>query len=522
MGPMGPSGVVGSMPEAPTDGSVYGRQGNSGSWLGVLPLTGGNMSGPTAVLNPSTADPVVPGYLISSRYGTQSAVDIFGKTLSVPTRNTFNVIEGVLTLPATITDFSTYHTAICAFISNQSSKGVGYGIGAHVVAEANNCLTGGFGGISVDSPKNYAINGPSGIYNGVRLQNEFDWYTNNATTSVRATLHDGYFLTPPNSTQSNIAYSNNIFDALTVIANASFSGSVMTVNSVTSGTFVVGQRLQATGVDGTAYITVTSFGTGTGLTGTYNLSANVGTIASTYVRGSASFLWNISFQSPDGASQVAFDVGQRNFATTLSIGSRSQPMWWRYTDNTVASERILQQWVEPLAAGCVMYLQNYSPTQAASYGIRNYFNAPAAYLGRNQAETGWIDMLHLDVNDRTVLGFGSAATYLYTTAGLGLELLDDGVTTAKAVAMKAGTAALPSRIYSPSGNLQLANTGLSANATFGFTSPFPVTTGPPTGTPALANATNAFGVYNTTSKTLNIFDFTANGWYHVTLTAGAA
>ena len=40
MGPMGPSGVVGSMPEAPTDGSVYGRQGNSGSWLGVLPLTG--------------------------------------------------------------------------------------------------------------------------------------------------------------------------------------------------------------------------------------------------------------------------------------------------------------------------------------------------------------------------------------------------------------------------------------------------------------------------------------------------
>ena len=54
----------------------------------------------------------------------------------------------------------------------------------------NNCLTGGFGGISVDSPKNYAINGPSGIYNGVRLQNEFDWYTNNATTwcALRCTM----------------------------------------------------------------------------------------------------------------------------------------------------------------------------------------------------------------------------------------------------------------------------------------------------------------------------------------------
>ena len=37
VGPMGPSGVVGSMPEAPTDGAIYGRQGSTGTWLGVLP-----------------------------------------------------------------------------------------------------------------------------------------------------------------------------------------------------------------------------------------------------------------------------------------------------------------------------------------------------------------------------------------------------------------------------------------------------------------------------------------------------
>ena len=38
-GPAGPSGVTGSMPEAPTDGAVYGRQGSTGSWLGVLPIS---------------------------------------------------------------------------------------------------------------------------------------------------------------------------------------------------------------------------------------------------------------------------------------------------------------------------------------------------------------------------------------------------------------------------------------------------------------------------------------------------
>ena len=224
-----------------------------------------------------------------------------------------------------------------------------------------------------------------------------------------------------------------------MIANASFSGSVMTVNSVTLR-HVRGRAAPSGDRRGrhSLYHRHVVWHWDRTDSKTYNLSANVGTIASTYVRGSASFLWNISFQSPDGASQVAFDVGQRNFATTLSIGSRSQPMWWRYTDNTVASERILAAMGRAAGGYCVMYLQNYSPTQAASYGIRNYFNAPAAYLGRNQAETAWIDMLHLDVNDRTVLGFGSAATYLYTTAGSGLELLDDGVTTAKAVAMKAG------------------------------------------------------------------------------------
>jgi hypothetical protein len=36
------------MPEAPTDGTVYGRRGSTGTWLGALPLTGGTVTGLTS------------------------------------------------------------------------------------------------------------------------------------------------------------------------------------------------------------------------------------------------------------------------------------------------------------------------------------------------------------------------------------------------------------------------------------------------------------------------------------------
>ena len=38
-GPPGTTTVVGGLPEAPTDGTIYGRQGSSASWLGALRLT---------------------------------------------------------------------------------------------------------------------------------------------------------------------------------------------------------------------------------------------------------------------------------------------------------------------------------------------------------------------------------------------------------------------------------------------------------------------------------------------------
>lgn len=57
---------------------------------------------------------------------------------------------------------------------------------------------------------------------------------------------------------------------------ASFATNVMTVTAVTSGTVKVGDLVTSAGVAAGTY--VTSFGTGTGGTGTYNLSTSPGTI----------------------------------------------------------------------------------------------------------------------------------------------------------------------------------------------------------------------------------------------------
>jgi len=48
-------GAGAAFPEAPLDGLVYGRQGSTASWLGVLPLTGGTLSGPLTIQSTSDA-----------------------------------------------------------------------------------------------------------------------------------------------------------------------------------------------------------------------------------------------------------------------------------------------------------------------------------------------------------------------------------------------------------------------------------------------------------------------------------
>jgi len=89
-----------SFPEAPTDGAVYGRQGSTTSWLGVLPLTGGTLTGPLMINSATDAGVkitatgsnwpyliwnttragVAAGYLESQRYGLSRWAMEFGDT----------------------------------------------------------------------------------------------------------------------------------------------------------------------------------------------------------------------------------------------------------------------------------------------------------------------------------------------------------------------------------------------------------------------------------------------------------
>jgi len=78
----------------------------------------------------------------------------------------------------------------------------------------------------------------------------------------------------------SVTAGNYYTSSTTAYVTASISGTVMTVTAVSSGALVVGQTVYGTGV--TANTTITSFGSGSGGTGTYNVSASQ-TVASTSI-----------------------------------------------------------------------------------------------------------------------------------------------------------------------------------------------------------------------------------------------
>lgn len=69
------------------------------------------------------------------------------------------------------------------------------------------------------------------------------------------------------------------------VGTASYATNVMTVTAVTSGTVKIGDAVTGAGVPANTY--VVSFGTGTGGTGTYNLSTSPGTVAAQAVTTSS-------------------------------------------------------------------------------------------------------------------------------------------------------------------------------------------------------------------------------------------
>jgi hypothetical protein len=118
---------------------------------------------------------------------------------------------------------------------------------------------------------------------------------NNSDTAQTVTIASGTtdILRTPNT------------DGTTVVQaafTATFSGTVMTVSAMTSGTLAVGQSVVTPG--GT--LTISSLGTGTGGTGTYNMSAS-------YTNGTAS--------SYNGTRRVAATINGQIASVTASIST---------------------------------------------------------------------------------------------------------------------------------------------------------------------------------------------------------
>lgn len=121
--------------------------------------------------------------------------------------------------------------------------------------------------------------------------------------------------------------------------NASFNGSVMTVNSVAQGTLAVGQEIYASGV--ATGVTIASLGTGTGGTGTYNLSANVGVLGARTC-SSSGYVYPLK-------DRTAIVVGASPFSWVNTTGQYVEVV---LQTGTVSQIRILRSgdtWLNPTA-----------------------------------------------------------------------------------------------------------------------------------------------------------------------------
>lgn len=93
------------------------------------------------------------------------------------------------------------------------------------------------------------------------------------------------------------------------VGTASFATNVMTVTAVTTGQLAVGQLVKSAGVAAGTYIT--SLGTGTGGTGTYNLSTSPGTIAAQAASASAWIETPFSIKTPGNVGDL-IKIGVKN------------------------------------------------------------------------------------------------------------------------------------------------------------------------------------------------------------------
>lgn len=103
-----------------------------------------------------------------------------------------------------------------------------------------------------------------------------------------------------------VAVYGYVSEADPAVVTGSISTTTLTVSAVTSGTIMVGQVISGTGV--TAGTFITAFGTGTGGTGTYTVSASQ-TVASTAITGFTYTGNGVSTDNVDGTDKALTALG---------------------------------------------------------------------------------------------------------------------------------------------------------------------------------------------------------------------
>jgi len=254
-------------------GAVATVTTSAGNVVAVVITYGGNNYTVNDVLSCSAASigngvTVFGGITGGSGYvnGTYPNVTLTGGTGS-GARATITVSGGIV-IAVTLTYGGVGYTASDALTTantNLGGTGSSFSVVASTVASSSGfqcdvfgVSTGSVGAVTVTSDgSGYAVNdilsasiedigGVSGIIGAIGSVTSGNFYTNSTTAYV----------------------------------TASISGTVMTVTAVSAGTIVVGQTVFGTGV--TENTTITSFGSGSGGVGTYNVSASQ-TVASTSI-----------------------------------------------------------------------------------------------------------------------------------------------------------------------------------------------------------------------------------------------
>lgn len=192
------------------------------------------------------------------------------------------------------------------------------------------------------------------------------------------------------------------------VVTGSISGTVLTVTAVTSGYLVIGSVLSGTNV--TVGTTITSFGTGAGGIGTYNLSTS-STAASTTITGV-------------GAFGLIPANGARIRVPNLHISSSTSTNWALNTLNTTTPAYRYRLFGSPgaLDINYVSCCGNITGQATSSFVVKNSAGLDGCFYGGAQSTTTYHALVTFDnvasaailAPGRVQIGFGFSENLTFT------------------------------------------------------------------------------------------------------------